>query len=130
MVQSSMSVFQTHNTQLHSSHTPHTIVLICTILSRVYSILRESIQLGILQCYNPWGVQTFVVLFITEGQYTVLYRGTSVGRQQRRCDSIRCKCSQFLMNMIIRTVCVHFTIHIFQITSSFSCCLKYNFLYT
>ena len=83
-----------------------------------------------LLCYNPWGVQTFVVLFITEGQYTVFYRGTSVGRQQRRCDSIRCKCSQFLMNMIIRTFCVHFTIHNFQITSLFSCCLKYNFLYT
>ena len=37
-----------------------------------------------------------------------------------RCDSIMGKRIRFLMNLLIRIVCVHFTIHFFQITASFS----------
>ena len=38
----------------------------------------------------------------------------SIEAETRRCDSITCKCSRFLMNMLIRIVCVHFTIHFFE----------------
>ena len=39
-----------------------------------------------------------------------------------------CKCRLFLMNILIRIVCVHLAVHIFRITASYSWDTKYYFV--
>ena len=43
--------------------------------------------------------------------------GALLVANQRRCEIITIR---FLMNVIVRIVCVHFNIHFFRITASFS----------